>query len=98
MQYLFRKVGDTGMVLIRFQIDSLLWYIDSMYTKKNIFERDKDIQTQKDNQKIFYVPVISTKRCRSWSSSWIFPLESNIVPKSYWKYPESQFHLGGGKW
>ena len=47
MQYLFRTVGDTGMFLIRFQIDSLLWYIDSMYTK----ERDKDIQTQKDNQK-----------------------------------------------
>ena len=84
MQYLFRKVGDTGMSLIRFQSNLPLWYIDSMYTKKNICERDKDIQTQNDNQKNFYVPVInSSKCCRSSSCSWKFPLESNIVPKNH---------------
>ena len=36
MESLFRKVCDTGMFLIRFQSDLPLWYIDSMYTKKNI--------------------------------------------------------------
>ena len=75
MQYLFRKVGETGMFLIRFQSDLLPWYIDSMHNKKNIWERDKDIQTEKDSQNNFYVPVISSKCCRSWSCSWKNPLE-----------------------
>ena len=52
MQYLFRKVRDTGMFLKRFQSDLPLWYIDSMYTKKNIWERDKDIQTQKQAERL----------------------------------------------
>ena len=67
-----------------------------MYTKKNISERDKDIQTRKGNQKKFYVPVISSKCCRSSSCSWKFPLENNIVSKnhSHWKYPGANFTPG----